>query len=111
MSVQENKDIIRRFYEKLNSGDPIAAVDMYLAEEFVGHNAWENREGFKKVVTALKAAYPDTQNCIEDIIAEDNNVAVRLTINGRQKSISAIVVYRIENGKIVEQWAHSDSFF
>lgn len=111
MSLEENKEIVRRFYEDLHSGDPDTVIDAYLAEEFIGHNKSKDRSTFKQVTTALMASYPDIKSNIEDIIAENDKVVVRMKINSDKKSMSAIIINRIVNGKIVEQWAHSDSFF
>jgi predicted ester cyclase len=70
----------------------------------------------------LRAAFPDLQLTVEDIIAEGDRVAVNLTARGTHRgtfqgiaptgktvTVSAFEVVRIENGKLVEHWGGPDT--
>ena len=67
------------------------------------------------------AAIPDVTATIEDIIAEGDRVAVRMTMRGTQKGefrgipptgktavMTEMSIYRISEGKIAEGWDLSD---
>jgi steroid delta-isomerase-like uncharacterized protein len=69
----------------------------------------------------MRAAFPDTRMTIEDEIAEGDKVVIRWTIRGTHKgeymgiaptgkevTVTGISVYRIERGKIVEDWSNND---
>lgn len=66
---------------------------------------------------AMRAAFPDIELTIEDQIAEADKVVTRCRFRGthtgeyeghaptdKQVDITAIYIYRIEGGKIVERW-------
>lgn len=112
MSEHENKVLVRKYYEALNSTDDATSViNEYMAKDFISHEAWKNREGLIKVINEWKAAFPDFRYNVEDVIAEEEKIAVRIRFSGISQDVSAIIIFRIVNGKIVEQWAHGQSFF
>jgi predicted ester cyclase len=67
------------------------------------------------VLSDFHKVFLDVEFTIEDIISEGDEVAVRsratLTSASGAKSITQIAIYRMSDGKIVESWSHSDSFF
>lgn len=78
-------------------------------------------EAFRRHAEAITTAFPDLSFDVRDVIAEDDRVMVRLVLTGthegeamgfeptgREVSISTIVVYRFEDGKIVERWDESN---
>jgi predicted ester cyclase len=75
----------------------------------------------KQGLTRAQAAFSDISITVEDQIAEGDKVVSRWTIRGthkgeymgiaptgKQVTITGISIYRIEKGKIVEDWANSD---
>jgi steroid delta-isomerase-like uncharacterized protein len=125
MAIEENKAIVLRWFAELDRGN-LDVVDELIAEEYVDHNpALPNlppgREGVRQYVRILKAAFPDASHMIEDVLAEGDKVMTRVTArgaflgecigyqpNGNVIEISGIAVHRIENGRLVEHWAHAD---
>ena len=78
--------------------------------------------GFKLFVTALRAAFPDFQYTVDDVIAEGDKVAVRLSVRGTQKgelmgvpptgktiTFGGVNIMRMVNGKVVEEWIYRDT--
>ncbi len=70
---------------------------------------------------APTTAFPDAVHVIDDVIAEGNKVMTRATArgtflgecigyqpNGRVVEISGIAVHWVENGRLIEHWAHAD---
>ncbi len=125
MSTEDNKALVRRFYEEFcNKGDLKVADEIVLTDYAEHENvlgATSGRDGLKQFVTTTLAAFPDFHFTIEDAIAEGNKVAVRLTARGthrgplgdipptgNQVANTAIVIFRITDGKIVERWGVAD---
>ena len=103
-ATEQNKDIIRRWIESRNTNDLEAALSLWADE------AQPNlKEGFQH----FSKAFRDIHVKIEDIICEDDKVAMRWTLNavhqGVYKGIPAtnkkitmigMDIYTIENRKI-----------
>lgn len=122
---EENKEIVRRL-NAIWQGE-LEIVDELVAENYVNHNpivpdAPPGPEGFKQNVSALRTAFPDIDFTLEDIIAEDDKVVLRavghgthddelmeVEPTGREVELSGIVIFRIEDGQIVERWAQFDT--
>lgn len=126
MSTEENKVIARRWSEELWSKGDLAVADEIVAPNYVRHDpgdpfAAEGPEDVKRLVTGLRALMPDLHITIEDVIAERDKVVSRYTatgtvtgefmgraFTGKQTRATAIQIFRIVDGKIVESWANRD---
>lgn len=123
MSLEENKAIIRRLFEAENKRN-LAILDELIAPDFIeGRNTpFELRgpEGYKQFVTVLFKGFPDWHETIEDMIAEGDKVCVRLNVTathtnewnflgialaptGKKITYTAVNIWRIVDGKIVER--------
>ena len=123
MSTEENKAMIRRVGEVFNQGD-LAVVDEVMAADYVHHGPFgefKGPEGFKQMVTMFRTAFPDLNMTIEDMVAEGDKVASRLTLRGthkgeymgiaatgKQVTVTEIVISRFAGGKEVEAWGSPD---
>jgi steroid delta-isomerase-like uncharacterized protein len=126
MSAEESKAIVRRFWGVWEEGN-IDLVDELLAPDYVNHTPASpdqptGPEGVKGVVTMFRSAMPDLRVVIEDMIAEEDKVAVRYTLEGthegelfgipptgKRLSVKSISVERVSGGKIREHWRITDS--
>jgi predicted ester cyclase len=125
MSTEENKALIRRFYEEIDKGN-LDAMDELVAENYVDHNPppfpglAAGREGLKQAFKIFWEATPGSHH-IEDQIAEGDKVVTRLTAYGKHEGhlpgaprtgndlkMTSITIHRIANGKLVEKWAEKD---
>jgi predicted ester cyclase len=124
MSVKENKAIIRRIYEHYNRRE----LDNYLevfTPEYVEHypNMDMPLERAMEAGKAFIVAFPDVISTIEDIIAEGDKVAFRVTHRGTHKGVfmgiaptgkkiemTNTVMGRISGGKWAECWTTMDMF-
>jgi steroid delta-isomerase-like uncharacterized protein len=126
MSAEDNKALVRRFYEAIDAGD-LAAMDELVAEDYINHHPppfpglADGREGLKQAFQILWDATPG-QHVIEDQIAEGDKVVTRLTAHGRHERDlpgpipatgneiheSAVVIHRIADGKLAEHWSGAD---
>ena len=113
MSVQANKELIRRYTEEVyNQHDLDRALD-YAGKEL----AEQGIEHLEQFFTA----FPDSQTTILDLFGEGDRVVARLLVSGTHKGPFAgqpatgkkiefvsIRIYRFEEDKIVESWAMQD---
>ena len=125
MSVEENKTLVRRYFEAIDARRDPAVVDEFLSPDFVSHNPspgfGSDREGQKGSFAHFLAAAPDSTHVIEAMVAESDTVVSRWTFHGthenefagvaatgRQVSLSGINIDRIVDGKFVERWYEMD---
>jgi steroid delta-isomerase-like uncharacterized protein len=123
---EENKALVRREEEELFSGGNLDAADEIYAADYVGHdpsNPEDVRglEAAKQAAADYRQAFPDLRVTVEDLIAEGDRVAAHLRFRGthqgelngiaptgRRVDCTGIVISRIEEGKIAEDWANFD---
>ncbi len=125
MSTEDNKALMRRFLEEVFNKKNLAAIDEFIAPNHVDHTLPPflptTPEGTKRATGMYLKAFPDLHLTVEDMIAEGDKVVTRFTSHGTQKrafmsipptgkqvTISSIVIARIADGKIVEQWGLDD---
>ena len=122
MGRDENKAVIRRFVEEIPNKGNMAAADELLTSGFTVHfptlPAIKGAHEFVEIPAAIRTAFPDLVETIEDLVAEGDRVVERFTIRGthlgefmghaptgKPVSWTGIVIYRLENDRIAECWA------
>ena len=125
MTIEANKAIVRRFVEEIFVQGRADAVDELLDDDFVPHT-WPStgdvKADLKRATERASTALADITFTIEDLIAEDDRVAVRLTASARQIGefmglpasdrtyvIGEIHIFRIRDGKVTEHWHEFDA--
>ncbi len=124
MSVEENKQIVRRYQEIYNNNrldDLLEVVSDGLLTPKIMAGVPSGIEGAKTAHRIMLAGFPDYQTVIEDLFAEGDKVAARITMSGTNLgafmgisptgtfvSFTGMYIARIENGKIVEHWGEED---
>ena len=126
MATEENRAIIRRFLEELFNQQDMSAIDRYIAVDYVDHvvppGVPPTRDGFRQFITMFFAALPDFHYTIDDVLADGDKVAVRLTARGtqqgefmgipatgKQATWGEMHIGRMQDGKIVEHWGQIDN--
>jgi steroid delta-isomerase-like uncharacterized protein len=121
-----NKEIVRRLYvDGLNAGDESVA-DELVADDFVNEGGFTDAKGpeaFKVTIRRMRASFPDLEYSLDEMIAEDDKVAVCWTMHathrgeylgvaptGRQIRLRAIVVMTFRDGKVVGRRGVVDQF-
>ena len=124
MSVSDNKSLARRFINEVFVQGRTESVDELVADDFTPHT-WPGvepgRESLRQAMKRIAAGLSNVRMDIEDVIAEDDKVVVRLTssatqtgefmklpASGKRYSISETHIFRIVNGKIREHWHNAD---
>jgi len=117
---EQNKEIVQRYWDgKWNTRD-IGILDELMAPDVVYHGTsmeMNSIEEYKQVYQSFLSAFHDTQVTFEDLIAEGDKVMSRITIRGAHKgelegmpptgktfTSSFFTVFRLVDGKIVEEW-------
>lgn len=122
MTTEGNKARMRRFLDASLASDQSACKEL-LAPDFVAHLAAgpQNRDGFLQHNNLFVAAFSDRHYDVQDLIAEEDKVMARVTWRGmhsgsfqglpptdRRIVISAFIIERIRDGKMVEHWSLFD---
>jgi len=127
MPIEENKAIVRRFYEEVMNKGNVTALDEIVAPDFEDHG--ETLFGspcgldiLKEGIRMTHQLLPDIHVTIEDIIASGDMVGVRGTMlcthagefigvppTGNELTWKGIAMFRIVDGKIKQRWFNSDS--
>ena len=125
MSAEENLRIVRQLYKEIFDKHNLAVIDEFYTADFVYHSPGSpdmDRVGLKQGFAAYLAGFPDVRMTIEDVFAAGDKVAVRFTASGthqgefmgvppsgKQVTMTAILIHRLADGKMVEDWEWSDS--
>lgn len=127
MPAEDNKRIVRRFYDEVMSAGNADVLDEVMAENFVDHGealfgSPQGRDVLREGIIATHNILANLSVYLEDIIAEDDMVGVRGTMRcthqgsflgvaptGHELSWNGLAMFRIADGKIAERWFNSDS--
>src|SRR2546423_14087120 len=73
---ERNKRSTEKLFDTFNQGD-LAAIDDLVAPEYVGAQGDKGPAGFRAVVVGLRTAFPDLHYAIDDLVADEDRVAIR----------------------------------
>ncbi len=125
-SEEENKAQYRRTFEEVFNQGNLALVDELVAPDFLDHEVppgMNNRgpDSTRQLVTMLRTAFPNLHFTIEDLVAEGDTVAGRVTMSGTHlgpfqgipptgRSFQQAQMYfvRFRDGKAIEHRAVRD---
>jgi steroid delta-isomerase-like uncharacterized protein len=121
VGVEENKELVRRYYEAIDDrGDP-SLIEEFVSPDYVDHTpapgCGADREGLKQAFQHFLDAAPDGRHTVEDLFGEGDKVVARvrgygtqtgelfgIPATGRYFEIEGIAIRRVEDGRIVEHW-------
>ncbi|HVO43876.1 MAG TPA: ester cyclase [Aggregatilineales bacterium] len=122
MTVEQNKAVVRRFFEEVFNQGKLAVADEIFAPWFSGRGLaghGPGPESAKRAVTHLRAGFPDIQFTVEDLIADGDSVVVRVTFRGTHQGefmgipatgkaieVGGVEMARLSGGQIVEEAWH-----
>ena len=125
MSTEDNKALVRRFYEEVINQRNLDLVDELCTTTHVYHNpptTLHGREEFKQLLSVYITAFPDARFTVEDEIAEGERVASRYTFRGTHQgelmgipptgkpvTVTGMIINRIVNGQSEEGWLNFDA--
>jgi predicted ester cyclase len=126
---EQTKADARRFYEHLNRAlktGNIAELDAVIAPGAVDHNPVpgmkQGLEGIKAAFAEGRVSFPDLVFTVEDVIAEGDKAACRLSARathrgtfqgvpatGKVVTQTGIDILRFVDGRLVERWGEFDA--
>jgi steroid delta-isomerase-like uncharacterized protein len=122
--LQQNGEIIRRYFEEWANHGNAAVADELIATNLLFHSASTTMNGlaeYKTRLTAFHAAFPDLHYTVADQINAGEKVVVRWTLratqakeyqghppNGKTMTVTGISIFRLASGKIQEIWVNMD---
>jgi len=123
MADSTPNSIVQRWFDEVWNEGKESTIDELFARGGVGHGLGEGEtdiqgaDGFKSFWRNIRAALPDVQIHIQDMIVEENRVAVRVILEGthsgdglgakatgRHVRVAGIVIVHVADGQIVEGW-------
>lgn len=123
---ERNEETVRRFVREIvNEGNYDVAEELF-ADGYVRHDPAipeEKRgpEGFVETVETFRAAFPDVEMTLHELLRDGEYVAFRATETathegefmgieptGRKVEMEGNVIHRLEDGKVAETWAQFD---
>jgi len=128
MSTEENKNLVTQFlddlYKAMKGGDIDAFAEKYISKDFICHDPVSgdsDSDAQKMELKKLFDAFPDFEWTVEDMIAEDDKVVVRvmhrgthqgefmgIKPTGKQVTYGSNTTFRVKDGKIAEEWGYGD---
>ncbi len=124
MSKEQNIATQKKMGEAVNSGH-LDVLHEVFAADVKDHDPAADQgsgpEGFIKFFTAFRTAFPDLKIAVEQMVADEDNVAIAYTVTGTHqgnfqgipathKKVKArgMQIAKFKEGKIVERWGSSD---
>jgi len=126
VSAEANKALVRRFIQAYNDRE-LDIFEELVAEDYVDHIFDQTgRDALKSLFTMAFDGFPDWYEAIEDIIAEDDRVWVRvratgthtgdwdllgakLPATGKSVVLNMVFIWRIADGQLAEGWEVDDN--
>jgi steroid delta-isomerase-like uncharacterized protein len=126
MSAEDNKALIRRYFEDAWNKHNPALVDEIYAAHFIDRSPdvpgiAHTRDGLKQFMSVYLRAFPDANITIEDQLVDGDRVVTRWTGRGTQTGefmemppsgktvvVSGVQIDRFSGGQIVEEWTLFD---
>ena len=124
MTVDDNKATAARVFADIMQGGHLHLIAALFTPDVVGHDPgqeFHGRAALTHGLASLRAAFPDLQFTVEDMVADGDTVAVRYTGQGTQQGpiwgipptgkrmrYTGILIWRFVAGQIAEHWAEPD---
>jgi steroid delta-isomerase-like uncharacterized protein len=111
---EQNKNLVRRYYDQVINGRDLDAVGDYFADERVA--GWVRKGCF-----SYFQAFPDLHVALDEFVADTDRVFLRSTMTGthdgefhgipatgRHMAVDSAEVFRIADGKFAGYWCMVD---
>ena len=125
MGTEENKKVVRDFYDKVFRQHDLNAVERFMHGDYIQHNpdADQGSRGFIEFHSGFFAAIPDHCATIIQLVAEGDLVYVYNRITGTHTGpgfldhpptgnkieYDVVDMFRLRDGKLCEHWDVADT--
>ena len=123
--ISAMKALVRRFVDEIFVEGNLDAIDELVAPEFVSETFGITENGpdqLKAATNRVHGSLTNVEFTIEDMVAENDRVAVRLTSSatptgefmgvqpsGKRYTVGEMHFFRIGDGQVVEHWHTHDA--
>jgi steroid delta-isomerase-like uncharacterized protein len=121
MSEQDNKTVVRRYYEQVFNQRRTDLIDQLAVEDYVEHDPFpgqgNGRADLTARVQAILDAFTPLQFRLELLVAENDQVIAHwsqagthngafmgIPATGRQYTITGIDIHKLRDGRMAEHW-------
>jgi len=124
ITIEEHKQLARRVPEDIATKGDLELISDLFTEDAVEHSLAgdvRGREAIRQEIESFTDSFGDFSATVDDVVAEGDTVAMRLTWRGTHDGefmgieptgesfeVDNMVVTRIESGKIAERWVLPD---
>ena len=124
-----SQKIVEEAFDRIWNEGNLDLIEKYYSKDFKAHypvGSWEEgHQGVRKVVELMRTAFPDYKETIHQLIESADWVTVRMMIagtntghnpsflpkpTGRKIEFLEIIICKVVDGKIQEQWGAPDIF-
>jgi steroid delta-isomerase-like uncharacterized protein len=122
MSIEANKLLVRRFIEEVWNTGNLGATDDLIHPDYAIRGVGHGPEAVRRNVAAYRAGFPDLECRVEQMIAEDDWVAVRLVLHathrgefggipptGKRVAMQEMVFWRVVDNRLHTIWSQGDA--
>jgi len=123
--LEQNKQVIRRFFDEMWNPWNFAKADELLAEDIVFRGTLgselKGRDAFRNYMRKVQSAFPDFHNSILEMTAEADRVVARTMYRGTHRgeifgvaptgkaiTYAGAAFFRIADGKVTHGWVLGD---
>jgi|SoiMetStandDraft_2_1073263.scaffolds.fasta_scaffold40944_4 predicted ester cyclase len=107
--TDELRSLGQQVYDAINAQD-LVALEQLFAPDVVRHAMGQvGFDAARTAVTSMFESAPDTRFQVEDLVAEGDRVALRVTVQRGEPDPGTIPqtileIFRIEHGRVAEIW-------
>ena len=127
MSTEQNTAAVRRMIDEAWNGRNLAVVDELVSPDYAGRDPSfpapiQGPAGFNQWMSTAHTAFPDFHITIDQIVSENDLVALRMTLTGTNTGslmgmpptgktihMTGSAIRRFRDGRMIEGWDNSDS--
>jgi steroid delta-isomerase-like uncharacterized protein len=120
-AMSDNKRNVDQLFQTcFNQGD-LGLLDQMVSPDYVGPQGDKGPAGFRGIVVGLRTAFPDIHYTIDEVVAEDDRVAVRwhwtgthrapfraYPATGKAMTNTGTGIFRFRDGKIISAALETD---
>ena len=124
MSTNQNRVVVLKYAQSVWNERQYDVVDEVISEKYQHHSlGYGGPKAIKEDIAGIHRVFPDAEWEFHDTIAEGDKVTLRFSFRGthegsflgieptgKRVDINAIAIYRLEDSKIIEEWAVLDFY-
>lgn len=124
--AEDNRALVQRFYEEFDAEPSLEVIDRWTAPDFVSHQAGapapQGLAAYREALRPFLTGFSEIRHDIRQTVSQGDRIALLVDITMRHTgefaglhpthrtiSVSEMLMLRIENEKIAEEWIVFDA--